>query len=140
MSGSVCAIWDQTKKLSQKQEISRPSDFELCVIFLKAKVTQSFTCSAKHCERRKVPTVWMFGELGLGYAQVFFSTTLLFVPLGKASHLPNLNIRVQRGTRNPSSGHKENLFLNCLPCYCLTSNGHERSVHLISILLTWFVY
>lgn len=118
MSGSVCAIWDQTKLLSQKQEFSCPSDFQFCLIFLKVKVIHSLThmqCN-QPCGRRKGSTVWMFGELKSGYAQVYLSTTLCFLPLGKAGHLPNLYMGLQRGIGTWPNRSKENFFSpSCLP-------------------------
>lgn len=86
MSGSLCAIWDPTKKLSHKQEFSCLSDFELCVIFLKVIHSLNMRCN-QHCERRK-------GTYGMGIWRALFRlctgifcTTLCFSAPGEGRTL-----------------------------------------------------
>lgn len=67
------------------------------------------------CERRK----GKFGELYSGYAQVFSAPHSCFLPLGRAGHLPNLNMGVQRGTGTWPNRDEEILFFPpnvSLPC------------------------
>lgn len=82
MSGSLRAIWDQTKTLSHKQEFSCLSYLELCVIFL--KVTHS-----AHMQRSQ-PCEGGEGDVGYGslesFIQVmrryFFEPSSALCPLG----------------------------------------------------------
>lgn len=54
--------------------------------------------------------VWMFGGLHSGYAQVFSAPHSAFLLLGRAGHLPNLKMRVKRGTQlrlDPTEARKD---------------------------------
>lgn len=118
MSGSLRAIWDQTKMLSHKQEFSCLSYLRLCVIFL--KVTHSARMQwSQPCEERK-------GMAGTGVWEALFRlcvgifwTKLSFVPLGRVGHWPNLNIGVHRGLGlDPMEA---NVSLHCYQgTHCLT--------------------